>query len=464
MRNIHKIILVISMALTVCVTKAQNVSPVDFMCYNPYQLNANPAADLPYKSVMSILIGNVDYSIQNTTLRYYNLFEFDAQGCPKVVSLTQFANSLKDDNSLLFDSHLDLFTLFTRLNKGMLTFNYGLRVQGNAAFNDGLVKLLAYGNGSFVGDDNPATINLRLNLNGFQEFAVGYQVNITQQFSLGGRAKLLFGLANVTTDAFNVQLFTDPDSYALRLRESVAMRASLPNVFYVDESGNLETYGPFSAGELFRNLGFGIDLAAEYRFNEHFSAVAAVRDLGFIHWGGNNIGLSGDIQDAGQFYDNGDFFFEGLSIDELKLVASDESYRELFLDTLRNYFQMEFAPIEAYNAALNTNVMLRGNYDINAHHRFSAQMQGRFADGGFRPAFTVAYCGSFWDNFNVCTTYTAMKDSYDNFGLGLSAMIGTCNIYLTTSNVFAFFKPLHTSAMNLQMGIVFNMFEKAAND
>ena len=236
------------------------------------------------------------------------------------------------------------------------------------------------------------------------------------------------------------------------------MKAAMPNAVYVDESGKLMGNGPFSMGELFRNPGFGIDLAAEYRFDEQFSTVAAIHDLGFIHWGKNNLSLTSQLNDAGQFYDTGSFFFSGLDWKQIEQISSDQEYREQFLDTLRQYFQLEFAPMQKYNTALNTNLLLRGNYDLDDQNRFSAQLQGCFLGSGFRPAFTVAYCGSFFDNLNVCATYTMMPHSYDNLGLGISAMIETCNIYLTTNNLFGLFNPMNTSGFNARVGIVFNLF------
>ena len=437
---------------------AQEVSPVDFMRLNPYQMNANPATDLPYQSVMSLVIGNTGINVQNTTLRYDNLFEFDAQGRPAILNLRQFANSLEEDNFFALNANVDLFTLYKRLKKGMLTVDYGVKAQGDMRYNDGLFKLLGYGNGAFVGDDNPVKIDMDVNAMVYQELAVGYQINVDEQLSVGGKAKLLFGFADVKTDVIDATLITDADSYALRMKENIAMRLAMPNAIYVDESGKLQSNGPFGMGELWRNPGFGVDLAAEYRFNDQFSAVAAIHDLGFIHWGMNNIGLKGQVNDAGQFYDDGSFLFNGMNIDELQSIISDDGYREQFLDTLQRYFQLELAPMEKYNTALNTNLLLRGNYDIDAHNRFSAQMQGCFLGSGFRPAFTVAYCGSFFNNLNVCATYTVMPHSYDNLGLGISAMIETCNIYLTTNNLIGLFKPLNTSVFNAQMGIVFNMF------
>ena len=459
--NVKKLfgyIVVLSVVLTFHPLLAQEVSPVDFMRLNPYQLNANPAANLPYESVMSLVVGNIGLDVQNNTLRYDNLFEFDAQGRPASVSLRQLANSLKEDNFSSFNAHVELFTLYKRIHKDLLTINYGVKVRGNMRYNDGLFKLIGYGNRAFVGEDNPAHVDLNINAMAYQELAVGYQHNITERLSVGGKVKLLCGIADVRTDVFNATLYTDPDTYALRFQENVAMRLAMPKVLYVDGSGHLMTDGRFNVGDLFRNPGLGFDLAAEYRFNEQFSAVAAVHDLGFIHWGNNSINLNGQVNDAGQFYENGDFFFEGLNVDELQLIISDYWYREQFLDTLQRYFQLRYDPMESYNTALNTNLMLRGNFNLDGRNRFSAQAQGCFLNTGFRPAFTVAYCGTFWNNLNVCASYTAMPGSYDNIGLGVSAMIETCNIYLTTNNLIGLFRPLNTSAFNTQVGVVFNLF------
>ena len=458
MKKLLRNIALMAAVFAIASAQAQEVSPVDFMRMNPYQMKANPAMDLPYESVMSLVVGNIGVDVQNTTLRYDNLFDFDAQGRPATISLSQFANSLKASNYLGLNANMDLFTLYRRLNKGMLTINYGVKAQADAKVNDGLFKLLGYGNSAFTGESNPVKINMDVNAQAYQELAVGYQLNVNEKLSLGGRAKVLLGVGDITTDVFDARLFTDPDSYALRLEEKIAVRASMPNVIYIDEAGKLKANGPFSVGELFRNPGFGIDLAAEYRFNEQFGMVAAVHDLGFIHWGKNDIQLTSSIHDVGQFYDDGGFLFKGMDIDQLQRVIADESYRELFFDTLQRYFQLEFAPLEKYNTMLNTNLLLRGNYDIDAHNRISLQAQRCFLGSGFRPAATLAYSGSFFNMLDVCATYTIMPNSYDNIGLGIAGVFDTFHIYLTTNNIIGCFKPLNASTFNAQVGIVFNLW------
>ena len=457
MRKLKRYIVTVVLAWLGSTLMAQEASPVDFMRLNPYQLNANPATDLPYEAVMSMVIGNLNLDIHNTGMRYDNLFDFDAQGRPKMVNPRKFADGLKDSNYLGLDFNENFFVLSRRVKKGLMTYSHNIRAQASANYNDGLFKLLAYGNGAFVGEDNPAVADMRLDAQVFQEFALGYQYNVTERLSLGGWAKMLFGFAHAKSEAFSARLFTDPDSYAIRLQEDIAVKASLPSFFCIEDDA-LITRGNLTVADLFHNPGFGLDFAAEYRFDNRFSAVAAVRDLGFISWGANNFRMKGDINDNGQFYDEGDFLFEGIDDEQLQRIIADEAYRTAFLDTLKDYFRIGSEEAERYVAPLHTNLLLRGNYDLDANNRFVAQVQGRFTGCGFRPALTLAYSGSFWDNLNVCATYTVMPGSYANLGLGISAMIETCNIYLTTSNIIGCFNPLNSSNVNAQVGIVFNLF------
>ena len=460
MRNNFRYFAALSLVLAMSFAQAQTVSPVDFMRLNPYQLNTNPAADLPYSFALSLFFGNTNTNVVNTGLHYDNLFEFDAQGRPSAFDLRKLANSLHSSDDLSIDFNDNLFFLCCGLNKGMLTFGYNVRVGAGLSYNDGLPKLIAYGNGAFVGEDHPAVIDLHLNANAYREFAVGYQINVTDQLSVGGRVKALFGLANFNTDACYAKLVTDADSYALRLYEDVSMSASLPVMFDIEE-GQMQPMGSFAAASLFHNLGFGVDLGAEYRFDDRFGLAAAVNDLGFIRWKDNNYLLNSHVADAGQYYDDGSFLFQGMDLDQIQLIASDEMYRERFLDTLQQYFQLDFEEGVAYNTMLNGNCLIRGYYDVTPSNRFAAQVQGQWGGGGFRPAVTLAYCGTFWNCLSVCATYTATRNSFNNFGLGIGARLGVFHIYVATNNIKGFINPLNSNGFNAQAGIVFNALKKS---
>ena len=452
MKNLNKTILAFALLLVVNFAKAQEVSPLDFMMMNPYQMKSNPAFDMPYQSVFSILVGNVGMSLQNKGIHDDNCFDFDAQGRPVAYNFRKLANSLNESNYTSFTSNWNLFTLYRRLNKGVLTFSYDFRAQGAASYNDGLFMLLGYGNSAFLGEDDPAVVDMNLNLKAYQQIAVGYQLNITDKLSIGARLKFLLGLANVTTDAFHAAIYTDPDSYAIRIQENIGVRMSVPRAL-IAEDGKLKLNSDIGLGELFHNPGFGVDLGAEYHITDKIGVVASVTDLGFISWKYNNIQMTGKINDAGEYYDNGEFLFTGLNLNDMQGGSGVEH----FLDTLKEYFKVDFSTAEKYTTGLNANVMLRGYYDINPQNRVSAQFTGKFMETGFRPAFTVAYSGSFFKMLDVCATYTIMKDSYANFGIGLGGNFDTFHIYVATSNIIGIFNPLNSKGFCAQAGIVFNL-------
>ena len=455
MNKLFKVSTIVALVFVISSLEAQIVSPVDFMRMNPYQMKTNPATDLPYSSVMSLLIGNVNLNVQNSTLRYDNLFEFDAQGLPISHAFHNLANG-KSKNFMEVDADLELFTLYRRIGNGMLTFDWGVKVRTDLLFSNDLFKLLINGNSDFIGENNPANVNVNLNLNAYREFAVGYQHNINEKLSIGGRAKLLFGIANISTKSANAKLFSTDDSYDIRVEEDVNVLASLPRVITF-ENGILDANGGFRFGDLYSNIGFGADLAVEYRFDEHFGVMAAVNDLGLIHWKLNNMKLVDQIEGDSLFCDNGSFLFDGLDDEQLQLIVKDEYYRGRVWDTIRQYFPIELQHTGDYSTKLNTNVLLRGYYDIDGMNRFILQAQGVFNGSGFRPAMTLAYNGSFFKMLDVCATYTIMPGSYDNIGLGIAGVFNMFHIYLTTNNLLGCFKPLQTSAINAQVGIVFNL-------
>ena len=153
---------------------AQEVSPVDFMKFNPYQVNSNAAFREPYYGYFGFAIGNLNVSQRNSGVYYDNLFQFDSQGRPSVVDLKQFANSLKPENSLSINMSEEILGLGRQLKYGYLNVGFRLKMQGEALFTDDIFQLLASGNGAFVGENNAANIEMNANLLAYQELAVGY--------------------------------------------------------------------------------------------------------------------------------------------------------------------------------------------------------------------------------------------------------------------------------------------------
>jgi hypothetical protein len=168
----------------------------------------------------------------------------------------------------------------------------------------------------------------------------------------------------------------------------------------------------------------------------------------------------GEIQDAGQYYEDNYFVFHGVTEEQWDRFFHDKEYRQAVFDTLGEYFDIHMEPTGYYSTPLTTNFIVRGNYDINAYNRLSLQFQGYFRPDGFRPAVTFAYGGSFFKKIDVCGTYTVQRGSYTNIGVGAGFNLGAFHIYFSSSNFLGFLNIGKNKVKDYQCGIVFNIREK----
>lgn len=458
MKRTNAILSAIILSLLFLNVHGQEVSPVDFMYLNPFRINSDAAAPSLYYGCFSMGVGNVNVGVSTSGIRSLDVLKYDA-GQNAYLDLDKLANVFKDVNSVRFNVDEEVLGIGRRSRHGFVTFGYRVRVQGMVDFSDDLFRFLANGNADFLGPDNPVDINMNVNLLGFQEIRLGYQTALpSKHLSIGGRVKFLMGCANAYGKDMSLKVFTDPDSYALSLKDDVALRLTSPMPFSLTENTFSFDKSRFDVADVFANPGFGVDLAAEYRFvGTGFMLTAAVNDLGFIKWNNKSVILRSEITDAGNLYDGGDFVFEGFSAYELERIFSDAEFRQAYLDSLGLYLNNYTEEIPNYVTSLHTTLLLRGTYELDYGSRVYAQLQGCCSGMGFRPALTLAYNHTFKDMFDACATYTMMKGSYCNIGLGLSAKLGLVQLYAATNNVLGIFSPMGLRGTTAHFGLVFNI-------
>lgn len=438
---------------------AQVVSPVDFMRYNSRAAFANPAFYCHDYGYFDFALGGINVGFQNIGLKYDKFFRYNSAGYPSALTLDNGVASLRSQNYLNTYAGIDIFNCGRRTKYGFFTYSHRFREWETFRYSRDLLRLVAEGNSSFLGE-NSAKVDVGLAANAYQEFNFGYQVSLTEKLNIGARVKFLMGFANVKTNDVNLQLFTDADTYALRLIANASAQAALPYQLVLKNGKIKIADRRFNLANLFKNYGAGIDLGAEYMINDQFGVAAAVNDLGFISWTNNTASLTAGIVDAGPYYQNGGLVFEGFTDEQVQAMINDPSYLEHWLDTMMQYVGFDLTTGTKYTAGLNTSMMVRGYYDLTPEHRFTAQFMG-FATGlGMKPAMTLAYTGSFAKKFDVVATYTMMPGSYDNIGVGLSANLGSVTIYAASNNVLGFFNPVNISQVNLQFGLSFSANEK----
>ena len=460
MKQIRLIAVMMLLVVGIPSAFSQYISPVDFMTYNPRSMFANPAFHTDEYGYFDFVLGGVNVNVQNIGLKYDRFFSFNDEGKPYQINLNEGLSSLRNKNYLNANVSLDVFNCGRRTKYGMFTYTHRIRVSETFRYSKDLVSLLAQGNAAYLGESNPANIDLGMAVRGYMEFDFGYQMNLTEKLSVGARLKYLAGLADLKTRNVNIKLFTDPETYALRLLADADVRAALPMSFSM-ENGKPQ-FGDFNLFGMFKNFGLGIDMGAEYRIDDQFGVAAAINDLGFISWKTNPVEMQVGLNDAGPFYQDGAFVFSGLTSEQVTEMMNNPDYVQGLVDSLPNYLDFSVENIKRYSTGLNTATMVRGYYDLSPEHRFSAQFSTYATGIGVRPAMTLAYTGSYNKKYNVVATYTMMGGSYDNLGFGASANVGGMVVYIASNNILGFFNPANISQLNLQFGLSFTSVEKVS--
>jgi hypothetical protein len=454
--------IILTLMVGVCYALSVSGQALDvthFMRISPFQHNNLPSSSTIYNGYFSLPTGNIQAGVNLGAIRYKNLFETDEEGYPTVLTATKFVNSLSNKNYFGVYDDIELLGVGFRIkDRYFLTVDYRQRANLDFIYSRDVLGLPIYGNMAYV--DNPADLNLSINLNAYQELGVSFRHKVNNRISWGVRPKVLFGLANVNTQTLSAQVATNPNDYTISMRYAAALRAAaiVPFTMTFNPQDGFQFDADYNVGIIlknaFKNAGFGIDLGFSYKFMESLGLSAGVLDLGFINWKTSTTSMSSSLDDAGSLYNEGAFTFSGLTQSDIDAIMEEGSSG--ILDTLAQYFPLEIVPTGSYMSALTPRVVLQADYEFAKFHRVSVATQFRFANKYFQPSLTVAYDGLFFNSIDVCVAYTIQRNSYDNLGVGLGFNLGYLNIYAGTQNIIAAFSVKNVSQLTATAGVVFN--------
>jgi hypothetical protein len=117
--------------------------------------------------------------------------------------------------------------------------------------------------------------------------------------------------------------------------------------------------------------------------------------------------------------------------------------------------------INPYTTMLTTKMMLDGYFDLTPSNRLIVQFKGYCLGKHFLPQFTVAYNGTFWNVIDVVVSYTMMKKSFANIGVGFGFRMGPVHLYAGTDNILAPINLLNAPKMNATVGLLVDFPVKA---
>jgi len=365
-------------------------------------------------------------------------------------------SKLKKINYLTFEEHLDLLSVGYQLNNNWrITFNIAEKTETRFNFSKDIMQFIADGgNGnSFSGET--ALFNLGLTMTQWHEIGIGASKKLDSKWTVGARAKLLFGIVSIWSEKSDFTWYTDANSYDYTLQGNMKIHTSQPfykiNEFYYNYADDTliydgENLNP-SANDVimnFSNPGASIDLGAEYIYNDKITLYASIIDLGFIHWTTN----------TNTFEVSGDYFYDGY--DPQPHLTENDSVVDEYTTQKKQELIHIFMPKkqnETYNSYLAPKFHLGGTYKINDKLNVGALYRGTVFQDHLHSSFTLSGNANLNKWFTATLSYSMMYNQYTNIGVGLIARAKFMQFYVVTDNFWAGIWPQSARNFNLRLGI-----------
>ncbi len=328
-------------------------------------------------------------------------------------------NQIKNGNySLNFEN--DIRTLDLGIKFGSLAFmaGHGFRSSVNMGYNSDLIKLLANGNGPYIG--KTLEIGPSVNVTAYNELYLGAQAQISD-LSLGVKAKLLYGVSSIYSESSKMQFTTLDEYYQLQFVNEYVIRSS--NLLRYRALDDITiNYSGFTFDNFFyNNRGLAVDVGIHYKINDQISISASALDIGKINW---------DFSPR-KYESKGTFTFEGVDIINF---IQDSTLR--VQDTLLSLIEVTTAS-EKYSTSVNSRYLIGGSYEMDSwSFRVLYQLYCSEIQNQHQLSLSAFKSISFLD-FGLL--YTLQRNDLSNVGIYTGIKLKPIQLYVSANNIINLF-------------------------
>ena len=488
MKRTKYLIIICLLAITpINSIKAQYANTLYFMNEIAERNNMNPAFTPSCNFYLDfIFLPNVYFSFGNDNFIMRD-FIYNQNGKTQTFlsskeSLELFFKNLQPTTTINFNYNLNILSFGFQVKKSYFTFDLGLNMDVATYLPSDLLKFALYGTPDPNGINTFNLSQLGIDASLYSNAAIGYIYKINKQLTIGAKAKLLMGYANINTSINKLNLNASRQEWSLETDGTI--NASLPIRFNTLENGNID-FGSVqmnSANELLEllynpaGIGAAIDLGIKYEPVKNLVISASVTDLGMIYWSRNSFSAS--MQGSH-------------SIDELiDYTLGDTLSTDAIVDKFTGLGNEILNSMHTDGENKPYKSMLRGNFFLGAEYgilknRISLGVVNRlkFKDTHLQDEVTVALNLRPIHWFNATVSHSFINGRLGTLGLGLNVKAGIMNMYIIAdyiptsyaqislgdnaltfndktilSNVFI---PNRTQMCNVQMGWTWNIGQHA---
>lgn len=409
-----------------------------FLSNLPQRIRLNPAFQPEYNAYVGLPgLSGVKVNYTNTSFSVGDLLKKKSFGRTDsiVMDLNSFHKALKKRNSVIVNNENSLLTVGFRVKSWYATVDITQKNDFVFSFNKDLITFIKEGNADYLGK----TFDLGkfgTNVNSYVETAFGLSKKVNDRLTVGGRFKVLFGIANMDMTDSEMDITTVGQGETLRLHSLQKIRFSapikpLPVGEYVDWDNIEFDDDNLNAGMVTGNLGLGLDLGGEYKLLDRLTLHASLLDVGFIHWGENTHTF---LQDKTFDWQGADVS-GSINKDNPEYISMDDAFQNM-LDSLKDGFRF-MDNTGGYTTALNAKLYLGATYDVCPLLNVGALFKASLINNRFYPGISFSANARLIRNIGASVSYSVMAGNYTNIGAGLTAKLGPVQLYVVTDNTLA---------------------------
>lgn len=418
MRRLVHTIIIGFLTLSSFDSLAQVEGTLHYMNSLPQVVINNPAFVPKYKFSLGLPVSSLYQGYTNNGFSYNDLItRKDGQ---VNADLSKWIKVLPDKTYIAPALSMDFLRLGFHVNSKLyLTLNSTAKEYGHFVLPKGLASVFVEGNAPYIN----STINISPQLEGisYHETGVGASYEVDKKLTVGGRVKLLHGVASITTELSDVSIAID-SNYHMTASADLNVKTSGINSF--TDSG-FEISKEWK--NYIQNRGLAIDIGATYRLLDKLTLNASLIDLGGIGWKNNLYEYSLDKSRA-------NYTFSGINADDLvNGTASD--FMDAQVDSIKNNFKLQEGTTTSFRTPLPTKIYLGGNFEVMKNLSVGAVFYAQKFHDRFSPGWTASVNHHLGRVISTTLSYTMSNRSYNNLGAGLSFNFTPIQLYIVGDNL-----------------------------
>lgn len=370
-----------------------------------------------------------------------------------VLDLDKFQGKLGNKNFAYESAALTVLEGGYKKGKNFYAASITEREFTQVFFSKNLVSLLKYGDYPYVGDTYYSG-NFGVGAQHYREFAFNYSHDVNKKLTIGGAAKILFGMATVQTNGMNIKATSPANGEYLDITATGRVNISAPVDFTYNSKGEIKTVNSlpnYSVSNYLSNLknpGIAFDFGFAYRVNKKTELSASIIDLGMIGWKSNVTRLT----------EHGQFLYKGINLNDPTVNPPIISKLTPIINQLSDSISAAFRPDTtgtSFSTLLPAKIYFGIDYKLSDVVNLSGLSRIRIINNTIHTSLTASANALIGNGISLSASYSVMESTYDNLGLGVGIRLGVFQIYTATDNLFSPFYPSKARNMNLRIGINF---------